>query len=83
MLQYSAVGDGESEIETFDSLQLALIRLQELSYPTDQPNFVATILYDNQDEDGQLYDVVYFSDHSGYEFDTTPLPLSSLKGHRL
>lgn len=83
MLHYNLMGDGEPEVEAFSSLQLALIRLQELSCPTDQPNFVATIIYDNQDNDGNIYDVVYFSDHSGYEFDTTPLPLSSLKGHRL
>jgi hypothetical protein len=79
MLTYSEEEGNNMEVETYDHLQHAIIRMLEVGeqYPW---GFTASIIYDSQDEDGKLYDVVEFSDNRGFDFSLERLPL---KGHKL
>lgn len=77
-LQYSVTNEGFPDQEFFVTLQQALVRLQELSNLKENPITVADIIYDNQDEDGKLYEVVFWSDTGCYEFESENLlPLSA------
>jgi hypothetical protein len=76
-LQWSETGEGDPEADYFPTLQLALIRIQQLANEADIENFVASIFYDNQDDDGRLYDVCYFTVDTGFIFSTDPIPAPS------
>ena len=74
VLQWNDKNEGFPEVETFDTLQQALIRLQQLAYETQSNEFVGEILCDTQDQDGQLHDVAEFSVMEGFTFSTEELP---------
>jgi len=69
MLQYSETNEGFPEMEFFNYLQHALARLQALADQTSNPRFVANILLDSQDIDGQLHDICSFDMGEGFTFE--------------
>jgi hypothetical protein len=76
MLTYSEEEGNNLEVEVYEHLQHAIVRMLETgeTYPW---GFTASIIYDNQAVDGNLYDVLDFSDHRGFGFSLDLLPLSS------
>lgn len=73
-LTYSAEDGDMYETEWHDNLQHAIVNMLIVgeTYPW---GFTASIIYDNQDVDGQLHEVLEFSDDRGFEFDLHLLPL--------
>ena len=67
MLHYTISEDAELEVETFPTLLLALLRIQQLSEESLEKDLTASIMY-MRDSDGELFDVAYFHDSTGYQF---------------
>lgn len=57
MLQYSIDEEGFPETESLETLQAALVRAQQLINISELSSFYAVIIFDNQDDDGNLYEV--------------------------
>jgi len=74
MLQWSDTNEGFPETETFEHLQHALVRLQQLVDQNPNVNFVANIIFDNQDYDGKLYDICEYDIPEGYNFKCDIVP---------
>jgi hypothetical protein len=73
-LQWSETNEGFPEMESFDHLQHALVRLQQLVDGTSSSNFVADIYLDNQDYDGKLYSICEYNLQIGYNFEHEIVP---------
>lgn len=67
MLHYMVSEDAELEVETFQTLLQALYRIQVLSDESPLKELTASIMY-MRDSDGELFDVAYFHDHTGFNF---------------
>ena len=67
MLHYMLSEDDELEVEPFPTLLEALYRIQLLSQSSPLKDLTASIMY-MRDSDGELFDVAYFHDHTGFNF---------------
>jgi len=70
MLHYMLSEDNELEVETFPTLLQALARIKQISDDCLSNEVTASIMF-VRDSDGELFDVVEFSDAHGFEFNVT------------
>ena len=70
MLHYMLSEDNELEVETFPTLLQALARIKQISDDCLSNEVTASIMF-MRDSDGELFDVVEFSDAHGFQFDIT------------
>jgi len=70
MLHYMLSEDNELEVETLPTLLQALARIKQISDDCLSNEVTASIMF-VRNSDGELFDVVEFSDAQGFQFDVS------------